>query len=106
MIDREWLDNLTSGNEVVISNRMNKIIVRVERTTKTLVVLKNGGRYRKSNGFRIGSDNWNTSMLIEITDKIRESFRRNNLKHFINDYDFGKLKTETLEKIKEVICND
>jgi len=51
-----WLANLKPGDQVVVSHPLYRDSIKtVERTTKTLVVLKNGDKYRKQNGYVPGN---------------------------------------------------
>lgn len=93
------------GQEVAVFHR-DKIsrITRVERITKTLVILKNGERFKK-NGFRPG-DQWYNVSLYPMTDELRRRFKHDRLVYRMQGVDrhyWRSLPTEALEQIAKIL---
>jgi hypothetical protein len=99
--DPEWY----VGQEVAVFyyGKISRI-TKVERLTKTLVILKNGDRFKK-NGFRQG-DTWYNTVLYPLTDDIRREYRHLRLVDRLagmDRNDWQNIDTETLEKITAIL---
>ena len=72
--DTWTVQGLEAGDEVAVRRRYNTgyYIGRVERVTKTMVVLSNGNRFRRNTGIEVGAD-WSSEHLHEPTDEIKKS---------------------------------
>jgi hypothetical protein len=72
MRDTGWLQDLKKGDQVIVRGSgygHHDRVTKVERLTKTLIILEGGGRYRKATGYRSGErSSWNFSYLVEYTD--------------------------------------
>ena len=111
-----WINNLKEGDEVIVSGRFNTYNYgKVLRTTRTLIILENpynhneGRRYKKENGFMLGSDIWNTERIImptqEIKDKILLNKKVLELRNLIEKTAFIDLGINNIEKIIEIFKN-
>lgn len=58
-----WLSGLTAGSRLIFKSWSAKV-VRVERTTKTMIILENGIRVSKKTGAVIGEDEKSVSQLL------------------------------------------
>ncbi len=83
MNDTSWLQDLKEGDHVIVAGQSNKRLAKVERTTKTQIILAHSSaRYRKSDGYRLGGSAWSFSCLRKATaDEIADI----NLKKHISD---------------------
>lgn len=117
MHDQDWLKRLKPGDEVCIqrggwSNDME--IAPVERTTKTLVVVR-GTKFSKKTGFEPGSYR-NSLFITEPTEEVRReaedrmrrrkaigAIRRANL---TSAYVLDGMATERLERIAQVLLEE
>lgn len=67
-MNKESLENVKVGDKLFYEGAYQKIgMVTVERITKTQIITKDGGRFRIKDGFRIGSDAFNHSMIRPLT---------------------------------------
>jgi hypothetical protein len=98
-----WLDDLKPGDRVIFSNRSLRRVSTVGRTTKTLIILDDGGRFRKTDGFSPGGNVWDLRCIKQLTpayeDEILEERRRTNMVDKLNRTFWTRLPTETLEKV-------
>jgi hypothetical protein len=63
-----WLAGLKAGDPVAIELRSVHLFNRVGRVTKTLIVLKTGGKFRKCDGRKVGS--FFGDRLVELTPEL------------------------------------
>lgn len=67
--EREWLANVKAGDKVFVTSRWGAgEIETVERTTKTLIILSRGQKYRRSDGYQPGSDRYYAGSIRPVTD--------------------------------------
>ena len=69
-----WLQNLKVGDEVALPIRFGRgyDIEKVVRVTPTQVIVgPHEKRFRKADGFNVGHDTWNTSLIKPVTDQVR-----------------------------------
>ena len=66
------LFNLLPGDEVLYQNRNSSSICKIDRITKTQIVLFNRLKFYKSTGQLVGGDIWSDCSILLVTDKIRE----------------------------------
>lgn len=92
MSDKEWLAGLKAGDEVaVFSGYVHRYprVARVDRVTATLVMV-DGGRYRKSDGWAPGNG-WSRSYITELTqehrDQVEEKTLRDQLEELVRSKD-------------------
>lgn len=64
----KWIDNLKPGDTVAVVEYGKARIRTVERVTKTLVVLVNGSRFRRSDGLTPGESMWRQAYLADPSD--------------------------------------
>lgn len=102
------LEELQVGDVVFVSSTWHKRLSKVERVTKTQIIVDNS-KYRRDNGWQIGSDRWNTSYLHVPTEQqiaeIREEAYRKKLLYTVRDFDFRKLPTDKLKQVYDIINN-
>ena len=116
------LENVKAGDYLIHSStdpRSPDSIVKVERTTKTLVITTKGGRYRKEDGRPSGEDGWSlhfSSISIPAEgdlDRLAAERRKRRAVATLNAFDWnclGLLELETVikavEEAKEARKND
>jgi len=81
----DWLKNLKVGDNVIIDSRHGSSVTKVERFTKTQIVLKNNYKFNRTTGYEVGGDTWNTVSISPAT--------------------FERLCQITLEKKKDVLVS-
>ena len=52
------LKDLVVGDEVLVTGTFNRRIAKVDKVTKTKIVIYNA-RFRRDSGWQCGSDRWN-----------------------------------------------
>ena len=83
--NEEWLNSLSVGDVVAVkSNRSATIFNSVERLTRTLIILKGGRRYNKSDGYITPYSAWSTECIAQITPDMIKSKKRRVLRHKIS----------------------
>lgn len=105
---KAWLETIKPGDEVAYDKgrgcyRNWWVILTVERTTKTQIIMRGGYKFRKSDGREVGSDSWNN--IQPITDKIRAEMRRSKAIGRYNEITAGanRYTTEQLEAVIAIL---
>lgn len=106
MADREWLENLKPGDEVVakpLSAVRANSIERVERTTKTLIVLSTGERFRRQDGRSLHGTAWSRVYLSPPTPERVGEIRRAALVSRLRGYPWEGLPLAVLDNIRGIL---
>lgn len=111
-----WLENLKSGDKVILNSGFNdKNVVTVKRTTKTQVIIERkvatGTQYEqkfsKIHGSMVGGYGYNSPWISEPTpEKIAEIRTNNEKRRIINKisaFDFKKVGLEYLFMIEDIL---
>ena len=74
------LKDLVAGDEVLVIGTFNRRIAKVDKVTKTQIIVNNA-RFRRDSGWQCGSDRWNVTRISvptekEISDIKEENFRK------------------------------
>lgn len=71
---RESLENVKVGDEVIEISRWVRKIAKVQKVTKTQIMVSEWGRYRKKDGILVGSCNdlWPCSIRLPKEGEIEE----------------------------------
>ena len=65
------LQDIQPGDHVIYTNGNRQRGIRtVERTTKTQIILTSGSRFRRSDGYPVGSDEWTLRRVDPATDEL------------------------------------
>lgn len=104
------LKDLQVGDTILVSCAWNRRLSKVQRVTKTLIVVDNI-RFNRQSGWQLGQGRWNTSKLYVPTEKeiakIKEEEIHKKLVYAIQDCDFRKLSTDKLKQVYNIIkCKD
>ena len=68
-MSNKWTEDLKKGDEVIVNSRSGKSIQTVERLTKTLVVVKDYGKFNKESRCSVPYDYWANAFLKQATEK-------------------------------------
>lgn len=114
MMYMEWIQQLSAGDEVFVSERIGLPRKgKVTRLTKTQIFVTTGKlfsgnanelAFHKKNGRSVGGNIWNGMTLLCPTDEIREeaeiSALKNKATKMLESISIPKTKTEILELIE------
>lgn len=100
------LKDLVAGDEVLVTGMSYKRITKVDKVTKTQIVVDNA-RFRRDSGWQCGSDIWNRRKIYvptekEISDIKEENFHK-KLIYVISSFDFKRLSTDKLKQVYNII---
>ena len=100
------LKDLVAGDEVLVTGTLHRRIAKVDKVTKTQIVIDNA-RFRRDSGWQCGSDRWNVRRisvptLKEISDFKEETFRK-ELLYAISSFDFERLSTNELKQVYNIV---
>lgn len=63
------MEHIAAGDQVVVGNYFNNTLATVERVTKTQIIVSNGVRYRRADGFAVSRRRFDVSSIREATDE-------------------------------------
>ena len=100
------LKDLVAGDEVLVTGTLHRRIAKVDKVTKTQIIVNNA-RFRRDSGWQCGSDRWNVRRisvptLKEISDFKEENFRK-ELLYAISSFDFERLSTNELKQVYNIV---
>ena len=100
------LKDLVAGDEVIVTGTLHRRIAKVDKVTKTQIVIDNA-RFRRDSGWQCGSDRWNVRRisvptLKEISDFKEENFRK-ELLYAISSFNFERLSTDELKQLYNIV---
>lgn len=100
--EKDWLESLEIGDEVAVCSRGKFSIETVTKVTRTQIVTQYG-RYRKDTGYSVGVSIWNLANIKPVTDAIRETIKKSQLRSELTKQNFNGLSLDQLERIKSII---
>lgn len=62
------LKDLVAGDEVLVTGMFHRHIAKVDKVTKTQIIVNNA-RFRRDSGWQCGSDRWNVRQISVPTEK-------------------------------------
>lgn len=100
------LKDLVVGDNVLITSRYYRRIAKVDKVTKTQIVVDNV-RFRRDSGWQYGGDSWDRKSISvptekEISDIKEENFRK-KLLYAISSFDFKRLSTDELKQVYNIV---
>lgn len=100
------LKDLVAGDEVLVTGTFHRRIAKVDKVTKTQIIIDNA-RFRRDSGWQCGSDRWNVRKISvptekEISDIKEENFRKKFL-YAISSFDFKRLSTDELKQLYNIV---
>lgn len=100
------LKDLKAGDDVVVTGIFHRRIAKVDKVTKTQIIIDNA-RFRRDSGLQCGSDRWNVRRISVPTEKeisdIKEENLRKILIHTISSFDFESLSTNELKQVYNIV---
>ena len=95
------LKDLVAGDDVLVVGMSCRRIAKIDKVTKTQIVVNNA-RYRRNSGWQCGGDRWNIKIISVPTEKeisdIKEENLRETLIYAISSFDFKRLSTDELKQ--------
>lgn len=100
------LKDLVAGDDVLVIGMYRRRIAKVDKVTKTQIVVNNA-RFRRNSGLQCGDDIWDRKSISvpteeEISD-IKEENLRNTLVYAISSFDFNRLSTDELKQVYNIV---
>ena len=100
------LKDLVVGDDVLVTGTFHRRIAKVDKVTKTQIVVNNA-RFRRDSGWQCGSDRWNVTRISvptekEISDIEKEDLRK-ALIYVISSSDFERLSTDKLKQVYNMV---
>ena len=100
------LKDLVAGDEVLVTVMSYRHIAKVDKVTKTKIIIYND-RFRRDSGWQCGSDRWNVTRISVLKEKeisdIEEEYLRKALIHTISSFDFERLSTNELKQVYNIV---
>ena len=104
---KKWLENLKSGDTVVVRNNggwsSSKIYVeKVNRTTKTLISV-GGSSYSRDTGRRTRVGRWDSAYITMPTEDNLREVKRLELVQKFRSYLWDEVPFEKLEEVDKIL---
>lgn len=100
------LKDLIAGDDVLVAGRSCRCITKIDKVTKTQIVVNNA-RFRRDSGWQCGSDRWNIRRISVPTEKdisdVKEENLRKTLIYAISSSDFERLSTDKLKQVYNIV---
>lgn len=100
------LKDLVAGDDVLVRGMYRRRIAKVDKVTKTQIVVNNA-RFRRDSGWKCGSDRWNVERISVPTEKeisdVKEENLRKTLIYSISSFDFKRLSTDELKQVYNIV---
>lgn len=97
IMEKNFLTDIKVGDKVLISSRYTLVLRKVNKITKTMIVLDGGMRFRKD-GWLVGDNTWSTTHLIECTDE--------NMKIYYRQFHTREIETMVANHVLEHLSID
>lgn len=100
------LKDLVEGDEVLVTGMSHRNIAKVDKVTKTQIIVNNA-RFRRDSGLQFGSDRWNVRRISVPTEKeisdVKEEVLRKTIIYAISSFDFKRLSTDDLKQLYNIV---
>ena len=100
------LKDLVAGDDVLITSRYYRRIAKVDKVTKTQIIVNNA-RFRRDSGCQCGGDSWNRKSISVPTEKeisdVKEENIRKILINTISSFNFERLSTDELKQVYNIV---
>ena len=100
------LKDLVAGDNVLVTGMYHRRIAKVDKVTKTQIIVNNA-RFRRDSGWQYGGDSWNRKSISIPTEKeiseVKEENLRKNLICVISSFDFKRLSTNELKQVYNIV---
>lgn len=106
MYKMKELKDLIAGDEVLVTGTFHRRIAKIDKVTKTQIVIDNA-RFRRDSGWQCGGDSWNMKSISvptenEISD-VKEENLRKILINTISSFNFERLSTDELKQLYNIV---
>ena len=99
------LKDLVAGDEVLVTGTLHRRIAKVDKVTKTQIVIDND-RFRRDSGWQCGVDSWYRKSISVPTEKeisdVKEENIRKILINTISSFNFERLSTDELKQVYNI----
>lgn len=106
MYKMKELKDLVAGDEVLVTGTLHRSIAKVDKVTKTQIVIDNA-RFRRDSGWQCGSDRWNIRRISVPTEKEISDVKEENLRKIIintiSSFNFERLSTDELKQLYNIV---
>lgn len=100
------LKDLVVGDDVLVIGMHHRRIAKVDKVTKTQIIIDNA-RFRRDSGCQYGGDSWNRKSISVPTEKeisdVKEENLRKKLVYAISSFDFERLSTDELKQVYNIV---
>lgn len=100
------LKDLVVGDDVLVRGMHRRRIAKVDKVTKTQIIVNNA-RFRRDSGWQCGGDSWSRKRISVPTEKeisdIKEENLRETLIYAICSFDFKRLSTDELKQVYNIV---
>ena len=100
------LKDLVAGDDVLVTGMYHRHIDKINKVTKTQIVVDNA-RFRRDSGWQHGGDIWSRKCISVPTEKeiseVKEENLRKNLIYTISSFDFKRLSTDELKQVYNIL---
>lgn len=100
------LKDLVAGDDVLVTGMYHRHIAKINKVTKTQIVVDNA-RFRRDSGWQYGGDSWSRKSISVPTEKeiseVKEENLRKNLIYTISSFDFKRLSTDELKQVYNIV---
>ena len=100
------LKDLVAGDEVVVTGTLHRRIAKVDKVTKTQIVIDNA-RFRRDSGWQCGVDSLYRKSISVPTEKeisdVKEENIRKILINTISSFNFERLSTDELKQVYNIV---
>lgn len=100
------LKDLIAGDDVLVVGRFCRRIAKIDKVTKTQIVVNNA-RFRRDSGWQCGGDIWSRKSISVPTEKeisdVKEESLRKELIYVISSFDFERLSTDKLKQVYNIV---
>lgn len=100
------LKDLVVGDDVLVISRSYRRIAKINKVTKTQIVVDNT-RFRRISGWQCGGDRCDGKSISVPTEKeisdVKEENLRKTLIYSISSFDFKRLSTDELKQVYNIV---
>lgn len=100
------LKDLKAGDDVLVTGTFHRRIAKVDKVTKTQIVINNA-RFRRDSGWQCDGDRWNVIKISVPTEKeisdVKEENLRRTLIYTISSFNFERLSTDELKQVYNIV---
>lgn len=100
------LKDLVAGDDVLVEGMSCRRIAKIDKVTKTQIVVNNA-RFRRDSGWQCGGDSWSRKSISVPTEKdisdVKEENLRKTLIYAISSSDFERLSTDKLKLVYNIV---